>query len=208
MFDIDGTLVQSYDFDSECYQLAIFDVIGIKVDTNWSQYQHVTDSGILNEIIVSRSLQDEYQVIFNEVKKQFILRVKNYISNHDVSPIKGAVSFLSALAQRQDVAISLATGGWAETARLKLEAAGINHSIIPLASACDHYSRIEIMRAAEALSGEHTFRSKTYFGDGPWDQKASQLLGYNFVAVGTRINHPKQIYDYTDVQSVLTHIGL
>lgn len=208
MFDIDGTLVQSYEFDSECYRLAIFDVIGVNVDTDWRKYENVTDSGILNEIIKIHSLQNEYHCIFTEVKKQFILRIKNYISNHEVLPISGAVDFLSQLAQREDVTISLATGGWSETARLKLEAAGINHSFIPLASSCDHCSRIEIMRAAEARANGYAFESKTYFGDGAWDQKASQILGYNFVAVGTRIKNPKQIRNYTDVLSVFKCIGL
>ena len=208
MFDIDGTLVKSYDFDSECYQSAIFDVLGVKVKPDWGHYQHVTDAGILSEIIESHSLQHEYESIFSEVKKQFILRVSKYISTHEVLPIAGAKNFLSTLVSRGDVKISLATGGWSETAKMKLDAAEINHSDIPLASSCDHYSRIEIMQIAETLSGEHRFKTKTYFGDGPWDQKASKSLSYNFVAVGSRITNSKAIHDYTDPQAALRCIGL
>lgn len=208
MFDIDGTLVESYDFDSECYKLAVFDVLGVKVNSDWGQYQHVTDAGILSEIIESQSLQNEYESIFTEVKKHFILRVRKYISNHKVWAIAGASDFLSMLASRGDVKISLATGGWSETARMKLEAAGIKCSDIPIASSCDHYSRIEIMRVAEARSGEHRFKSKTYFGDGSWDKKASKSLNYNFVAVGSRITSSKSIHDYSDSQAVLRCIGL
>jgi phosphoglycolate phosphatase-like HAD superfamily hydrolase len=208
MFDIDGTLVESYDFDSECYKLAVFDVLGVKVNSDWGQYQHVTDAGILSEIIESQSLQNEYESIFTEVKKHFILRVRKYISNHKVLAIAGASDFLSMLASRGDVKISLATGGWSETARMKLEAAGIKCSDIPIASSCDHYSRIEIMRVAEARSGEHRFKSKTYFGDGSWDKKASKSLNYNFVAVGSRITSSKSIHDYSDSQAVLRCIGL
>ena len=47
------------------------------------------------------------------------------------------------------VAISFATGGWYESAILKLESAGIKISNIPIASANDHHSRIEIMKIAE-----------------------------------------------------------
>lgn len=208
MFDIDGTLVKSYDFDSECYKLAVFDVLGVEVNSDWGQYQHVTDAGILREIIESRSLQNEYESIFTEVKKHFILRVRKYISNHEVLEITGASKFLSVLVSRRDVKISLATGGWSETARMKLEAAGINHSNIPIASSCDHYSRIEIMRVAETRSGEHRFKSKTYFGGGSWDRKASKSLNYNFVAVGSRITNSKSIHDYCDSQEALRCIGL
>ena len=208
MFDIDGTLVKSYDFDSECYQSAVFDVLGVKVNSDWGQYQHVTDAGILSEIIESRSLQNECESIITEVKKQFILRVSNYISNHEVLPITGASDFLSKLASRGDVKLSLATGGWSETARMKLDAANINHSDIPIASSCDHYSRIEIMRVAETRSGEHRFTSKTYFGDGSWDKKASKSLSYNFVAVGSRITNANAIHDYSDPKAALRCIGL
>ena len=51
MFDIDGTLVRSYDLDSICYIDAVREVTGICVDPDWSKYRHVTDAGILEEII-------------------------------------------------------------------------------------------------------------------------------------------------------------
>lgn len=208
MFDIDGTLVKSYDFDSACFQSAIYDVLGIEVEPDWGQYQHVTDAGILREIIEGLSLQAESQSIVNDVKEQFVSRVKKYISDHEVLPITGANEFLSHLALREDVVVSLATGGWSETASLKLNAAGINSVAYPMASSCDHYNRIDIMRIAEGLTGPHRFTSKTYFGDGPWDLKASEALGYDFVAVGDRIKHPQSIFNYSDVQAVLSWIGI
>lgn len=49
MFDIDGTLIESDDFDSECFTEAVKEVTGFDIDTDWSRYEHVTDAGILNE---------------------------------------------------------------------------------------------------------------------------------------------------------------
>ena len=57
MFDIDGTLVHSYDFDEECYVEAVEEVLGCAVNSDWSKYQHVTDSGILDEIIHNQNLK-------------------------------------------------------------------------------------------------------------------------------------------------------
>lgn len=91
---------------------------------------------------------------------------------------------------------------------MKLDAAGITFSSIPLASSSDHYCRTEIMRLAERRAGTSQYDSITYFGDGPWDQRASKALGYNFVSVGDRINSPKSVRDYTEVDVVLGHIGL
>lgn len=51
LFDIDGTLVESCDFDTTCFQAAIKDVLGVSIDPDWSRYRHVTDSGILSEVV-------------------------------------------------------------------------------------------------------------------------------------------------------------
>jgi len=81
MFDIDGTLVESYDFDSSCFVDAVVDILGVRIN--------------------------------------------------------------------DDVALVFATGGWLESAKMKLSAAEIHFPDIPIASASDHYSRLEIMRLAE-----------------------------------------------------------
>ena len=49
MFDIDETLIKSYNFDSECFVEAIKETTGIEIDSDWKNYKHVTDTGILNE---------------------------------------------------------------------------------------------------------------------------------------------------------------
>lgn len=204
LFDIDGTLVESYDFDTACFQAAIQDVLGITVGPDWSRYHHVTDSGILREVIEERGLQGDSERIVEAVKDRFVSRVAGYISYHDIFPVRGAYEFLLQLVARHDVAVAFATGGWAESARMKLEAAGISFPAIPLASASDHYSRTEIMRQAEGLADNGHYDSRTYFGDGPWDQQASRSLGYNFVSVGNRIVSPQSIRDYTEADSALS----
>ena len=51
VFDVDGTLVESDEFDGVLYAKAVRDVLDIDVDEDWSSYRHVTDSGILEEIL-------------------------------------------------------------------------------------------------------------------------------------------------------------
>ncbi|MCE7519724.1 HAD family hydrolase [Halomonas titanicae] len=208
LFDIDGTLVESYDFDTECFQAATKDILGVTIGPDWSRYNHVTDSGILAEVIEELNLQSDSERITKEVKARFVSRVADYISCHDVLPIFGAYEFISQLVARQDVALAFATGGWSESARMKLEAAGISFSSIPLASSSDHFSRIEIMRLAERRAGNGHYDSITYFGDGPWDQKASETLGYNFVSVGNCISSPQTIRDYSEAEMAFRYIGL
>ena len=51
MFDIDGTLTQTFAVDTECYVEAVREVAGFQsISTNWARYQHTSDSGILDEL--------------------------------------------------------------------------------------------------------------------------------------------------------------
>lgn len=202
LFDIDGTLVESYDVDTECFLAAIKEVLGVTIEPDWSRYRHVTDAGILAEVIDSLGLSRDRESITLEVKEQFFNRIADCIASRAVSPIPGAYEFLSQLIALEKVAVAFATGGWSESAQMKLASAGNSFSDIPLASSSDHYSRVEIMRLAEKRAGRSHYDSITYFGDGPWDEKASKALGYNFVSVGDRIVSPKSIRDYTEVDVV------
>ena len=207
MFDIDGTLVQSCDFDSECFVEAVEEVIGGSVDNDWSKYRHVTDSGILDEIIVSRGLVGDREAIYAQVKGRFIDKISGHLTSHGVMPVAGAAEFISLLQGRHDVVVAIATGGWKETALLKLTAAGFDYSNLVLASSSDHSSRMEIMRIAEQRCGSHGYSSKTYFGDALWDKEASGRLGYEFTLVGDRICHHRQIENFKDPEKVFALIG-
>ena len=51
IFDIDGTLVESFGFDGTSYISAVREVLGeVHIDDDWSQYKNVTDTGILRQI--------------------------------------------------------------------------------------------------------------------------------------------------------------
>src|SRR5689334_12282969 len=50
IFDIDGTLTASNHLDTECYVQAMSEHLGVAIDSDWSRYRHVTDSGIASEL--------------------------------------------------------------------------------------------------------------------------------------------------------------
>ena len=90
---------------------------------------------------------------------------------------------LQSLNESDAHAVAIATGGWFESAVLKLDSAGLHRPGIPVATADDSWDRTEIMRIALARLGTG-FESVTYYGDGPWDRAACEALGWRFVAVG------------------------
>lgn len=208
MFDIDGTLVQSNDFDSKCFVDAVKEVIEISLDDNWSKYRHVTDSGILNEIIISHGLQEQEQKIHNSVKEIFVSKIETHLRQNSISQIEGASTFLSQLRQRNNVSISIATGGWLESAILKLQYANIDFEGIPIASSNNHFSRTEIMKLAHKKIIGDSSHPISYFGDGSWDKKACKVLGYNFIAVGNSVEHHQSIHDFLSIDKAMKYIGL
>lgn len=208
MFDIDGTLVNTAGFEDECYIKAIREVISAPIDTNWSNYRHATDSGILDQVIDTHRPGDGRTAIHQKVRRLFAGYITSYLRENRAAEIDGAPEFMDLLKKRDDVVPAIATGGWEETAKMKLASAGIDYSGIAFASGSDHKSRTAIMKLAEERCGPVKFTSKTYFGDAAWDQQACLSLGYNFILVGDRISHEKQIPDFTCIDRTLTLIGL
>ena len=208
MFDIDGTLIESYDIDEQCFLAAVDEVLGIQIDSRWERYPHVTDAGILDEILSQPSFQPDRVVLETQIKASFMQNLTLYLESNSVEPIAGASEFLAHLKQREDVVLAIATGGWYESATIKLEAAGLDVSGIALATSSDHIARVEIMKIAEARAADQPLLSRTYFGDAAWDKTASRQLDYNFVLLGDRVEHHQAMPDYLDIEIATRFIGL
>lgn len=208
MFDLDGTLIQSYCFDEACFVAAVRTVLNHDVDTHWAGYQHVTDSGILKEHLARHPFVDGWQSILSNVQAVFIENVQRYLALQPAEEVLGATALLDALRERTEVSVSIATGGWRETALMKLASAGIDITDIPLASSNDHYAREEIMKIAGRLAGIDASSEVTYLGDGAWDKRACEALGYNFILVGDRISHGKCVSNFSNIERVLMLAGI
>lgn len=210
-FDIDGTLVDSQDFDSHLYAESIHKVLSINIDSDWRKYKQVTDSGILDQIIQENNLHHSHADIHIKVRRCFVKKTKDYIStlSGSLTEIPGAKKLIEVLQSKKEVALAIATGGWAETARMKLQAIGMNPDGFPIATASDSSNRIEIMKIAErrALNGKTAHR-KTYFGDGEWDKMASKQLNYQFIAVGSRVEHKFKIIDFRNPAAIFARLGV
>lgn len=206
IFDIDGTLVESTGFDTDCYKYAVASVLDVTVHDDWSDYQHVTDSGILNEIIDMHGLGAQSGHIHKQVKRVFIQRIQEHLSKYAVKPVPGAISFFNKVCGLPDFRVAIATGGWFETAKLKLLSAGFDLSSCPVVSSNDHSHRVEIMQLARQQLGDAEVGSVSYFGDASWDKKACEALGWNFIAVGSRIVHGQQIEDFKESDKVMRYL--
>ena len=104
MFDIDGTLVNSNDFDEECYLRAAEIVLSVRISSDWAGYEHATDSGILNEVIDRYKIPGSKEQIRNDFKKVFIDLVSEYIGTNprSVYEVEGAAYFIKYLCKHEN----------------------------------------------------------------------------------------------------------
>lgn len=210
MFDIDGTLVDSTGFDSELYAEAVESELGFAIDRDWNHYEHVSDSGILDELLRKGGRDADLRAeIAARVQRHFVARVREHLVANPatVREIAGARRLIERLRMHSGLRVAVATGGWEESARLKLAHVGIDADALAFASGSDARARTAIMRIAEqrALRGARLSRA-TYFGDGPWDRRASEELGYEFVAVGNGVPHRVRYADLQDLDAILAQL--
>ncbi len=191
MFDVDGTLTESFTLDSATYIDALREVFGFHdVSDDWAKYRHVTDTGILAEIFQKRLGRSPTQDETDAMRTRFTARLAERIdAAGGLRPVAGAAELLSRLAgQPDEYAVAYASGGWGVTARLKLRSAGLPVEGVPGAFADDDPTRDGICRAAHRRAQAHyghRLSVTVYVGDGVWDVRTSRRLGYGFVGVGS-----------------------
>lgn len=187
IFDIDGTLLKSAAVDDALYREAVSAVLGpVRFRPSLHEYDYVTDTGILVQILADNKLPAEPEPM-EEIKSYFVEALRRHIDrNGPFVEVPGAADLLRSLSGSVSHAVAIATGGWRESAELKLASAGFDFGHFPLVTANEHHERTGIMEIALSQLGSG-FKSVTYYGDGPWDRDACMSLGWEFVAVGPEL---------------------
>jgi len=191
MFDIDGTLMETMKVDGECFVRSFAEVFGFTdIDSDWSHYPHVTDAGIFHEIYASRMGRPPIALDVSRFREHFIELLAVASLQSPFAPVAGAGRLLSRLACSDSHRVSLATGSWRDSARLKMASAGMCFDDYPAASADDALERESIMKLSEQRAGERyggPFAGTVYVGDGVWDARACRTLGIPFIGVGSGV---------------------
>jgi len=200
LFDIDGTLTASNEIDSACRAQAFLDIFRFPLNTNWNDYEHVTDRGIATQALQEHGGEvTEHDLSLDRARCVQLLTERMT----KLDEIPGAGAFLAKLLAHH-WRIALCTGAWGDSARLKLLRAGLPTDL-PLASCDDDISREAILRRGVALvGGEDDFIIS--FGDAPWDVRAAANLGVPFIGIGRRSGAADAFDDYRDTAALFAAI--
>jgi phosphoglycolate phosphatase-like HAD superfamily hydrolase len=189
MFDIDGTLTDTMKVDALCFVRAFAEVCGFRdIDTDWSRYRHATDAGIFYEIFEARIGRLPTAKEISRFHQHFMSLLVEASKERPFAAVPGATQLLSLLADWGVYKVSLATGCWSDSARLKMTSAGMCYDAYPSASCDDAPERdsiikLSMQKAVRRFGGP--FVSAVYVGDGVWDARACRKVGIPFIGIGT-----------------------
>lgn len=226
IFDIDGTLIQSTGVDDQCLTSAFSRVYGLDLPAlDWGDFLHSTDQGLSIEVCERWGGRTPQSAEIEIVKRAFVELLQDAIAAEPgrCVPVTGVHAMLHTLKASKEWVVGLASGAWAESAAVKLAAAGVSTIGLPATFSHAHADgrpalREEIIEAtvsrlvAERLEGNASEVERVvYVGDGVWDARAARNLGIGFVGM----RHDRQearlraegasavLHDYADQDRVI-----
>jgi phosphoglycolate phosphatase-like HAD superfamily hydrolase len=131
IFDVDGTLVDSTEFEDRLYAAAVLEILGrVSIRSNWGEYEHVTDAGILRQICHENDL--DVSKCEHLVRARFGELVSEYLRQQGpCRPLPGALRLFEEL-RSIPVRVGIATGGWGHTARMNFSMRGSTYRVFRL----------------------------------------------------------------------------
>ncbi|GAA6203172.1 HAD family hydrolase [Aquicoccus sp. SU-CL01552] len=183
IFDIDGTLTDSVRQHQTAFEQALRAFDFPALCTDWASYRHHSDSAIFEEAWEDAgwgslpdhpALEQSYAIAYDEAVRHL-----------PVDEIAGASAFIAHL-KASGWGVAFATGSLRHGALHKLSVLGIDGNGEALVTASEARTREQIVSEAVTLvrSDGETPRVVS-FGDGLWDLKTAQNLGFEFFGIGS-----------------------
>tara|TARA_B110000503_G_C7166403_1_gene422057 strand:- start:4444 stop:5103 length:660 start_codon:yes stop_codon:yes gene_type:complete len=186
IFDIDDTLTQSAAIHIECFMESLNELGVEKMDTNFGEYLHHTDSYIAKTIYE----KELWQTFTEQIKAQFEKLLTNKMADKTIVEVPGASLFLKELRKTPSVAICFATGSLRRPAIQKLQAIGVDFED-QLLVASDRLSKRESIVKMAIVDAQKFYKLESFdrvisVGDGLWDLKVAENLGLEFIGIGEK----------------------
>ncbi|MBS1811118.1 MAG: HAD family hydrolase [Acidobacteria bacterium] len=190
IFDIDGTLTNTSQVDSICFERALAQASGLmSSEADWSDCPHVSDTGLTRHLYQNhfgREPHDHEEVSLRDCLVD-LLNEHHAQDDSWFAEIDGAAKMLIHLSEKAHWQIAVATGCWRASAEMKLKAAQLAVHQKPGGFAEDGPSRESIVTTAIQRASNHygriNFDRIVSVGDGVWDVKTAANLEIAFVGV-------------------------
>jgi phosphoglycolate phosphatase-like HAD superfamily hydrolase len=195
IFDVDGTLTDTIAIDAYCFLRTFSEVCGFAdVESDWSSYNNATDAGIFHEVFEFRVGRPPSFSEMGRFREHLVALFRAAAETRPFDPVRGAPELLARLKKGNDYNVALATGCWADSARVKMSSAGMRYDDYPSASADDapeRHSIIKLALARTAGSNNQKLPEVIYVGDGVWDVLACDKVGIPFLGIAVGVQKEK-----------------
>lgn len=187
VLDIDDTLTSSEDkhIDALLFAMKHFDIT--KVDTDWRNYEHASDSYIFK---VNYEKTHNKAFSFDVIPEFEHIMTKRFLEGKDTTEIAGAKKVVDFFINETNYGVCFATGSIRKPGILKLQQAEINYIPEVLSASNGLFPREEIVASAIEKAKKHfkvdDFEHIISFGDGLWDVTTAVNLGIHFVGVNNK----------------------
>jgi phosphoglycolate phosphatase-like HAD superfamily hydrolase len=192
VFDVDGTLTDTSAVDADCFWQAAKEIF--RLPSNYPTWieglKDVTGLGIVSQLCEQALARKIRASEVDRFERRLVALFEGAVRRDAecIRAMPGAADALAAVLATAGLEAAIAIGCFLPEAEFKLRTAGLLDPDIPIASCDDARSREEIMAISANRAVEKTgskFSAITYVGDGVWDGKAAQHLGWNFIGIGT-----------------------
>jgi len=190
IFDVDGTLVHSDRRDSQSFAAtyqALYDRPFPSID--WTKYAHVTDTTIFGTVIQEHFKRAVDAAEVEVFQKEYIARLvaerqRDSTAFQEVTFARRTVERLL----REGFQVGIATGGWLEPAKVKLQHVGIDPERLFLSAADGKTTREAIIEEVlEQVDAQQLQPQRiVYVGDAIWDVRTTRNMDMNFIGIRHR----------------------
>lgn len=211
LFDIDGTLLHAHRAGRDAFDAVFAEQHGVADASVGVRYGGRTDPAIVEEIFQARLGRSVTRAELDRFFAAYLPRLNARLAADGVEVIAGVLEALTALGQREDVALGVATGNIRAGADAKLSAGRLASWFRFGGFGCDSHLRAELVaRAIErgrALTTHAAGASDVVVvGDTVHDIAAGRACHATVCAVTTGADSPDQLGDADAVFTSLAEL--
>ena len=191
LFDIDGTLLVSQHAGTRAMLAAAREMFGEEFTYDGVEIAGRIDPLIWANVAAANGIRDA-EAHHDRFRASYAHHLAERLATHETATLcPGVEALLDRLGNVDGLTLGLLTGNYRETGLLKVEAAGLDPALFPVAAwGCDGSSRRDLPAVAMARHADATGRSLTpeqvvIIGDTPHDVDCARTHGCRALAVAT-----------------------
>jgi len=186
LFDLDETLLRTGGAGVLAMERAFFELFGVPRAMEGLPYAGRLDPQIVAEALARHGIDGDREALLAAFKERYLQHLRQTLWERQGQVMPGIPQILSALQEREDVALGLATGNFREAAFLKLQRYGLDGFFRTGAFGEDAPERAMLVAlAARRTAGGGRPDRVLVVGDTPRDVEAALACGFSPVGVAT-----------------------